>query len=122
MRFTIASQAILAATAANGLAISSIPETVTDADASDIINTLSSSTEPHVASISARLVAIHDNLKKIGVAGIAKGTLDNINADQKAFGAALVKQAPADKKAEAQALADKFTSDLAPAVAAYASD
>lgn len=67
-------------------------------------------------------MAIHDNLKKIGVAGIAKGTLDNINADQKAFGAALVKQAPADKKAEAQALADKFTSDLAPAVAAYASD
>ncbi|PWN26394.1 hypothetical protein BDZ90DRAFT_221878 [Jaminaea rosea] len=97
-------------------------ETVSESDASDILNTLSSSTEPHVASISKRLVAIHDNLKKIGVAGIAKGTLNSINTDQQAFSAALIKQAPEDKKAEAQTLADKITADLAPAVQAYASD
>ncbi|CAO1614506.1 unnamed protein product [Parajaminaea phylloscopi] len=94
---------------------------VTEADADTILSTLSGSTEPHVVSISNRLIAIRPNLAKIGVAGIAKGTLNNIAADTKAYSAQLVAQAPASRKDQAQALADKINNDLAAAVAAYAS-
>ncbi|CAO1638897.1 unnamed protein product [Sympodiomycopsis kandeliae] len=93
-------------------------DTVSDADAKDIISTLTG-TSTTVDSISARLIAIEPNLEKIGVQGIAKGTLTQTAADTKDFGAALVKQAPAAEKDSASALADKINASLAKAVAAY---
>ena len=93
-------------------------ETVSDADAQSIIDTLTG-TESSVEKISTRLIAIEPNLEKIGVKGIAAGTLSSTATDTKAFSQALIAQAPSDKKAAAQSLADKINAALAKAVAAY---
>lgn len=98
--------------------VNSLTETPTDADAQEIINTLTG-TEVNVKSATDRLIVLKPQFDSLGVTGIAKGDINNLKTDTAAFGAALVNVAPAAEKASAQALADKFNADLANAAAAY---
>lgn len=93
-------------------------ETVTDADAKDIIKTLNG-TEINVASATSRLATLKPTFDRLGVTGIAKQDVVALAADTKSLGKALVAAAPSAEKAEAQALADKFNADLAAAATAY---
>lgn len=98
--------------------VQDLTETPTDADAQDIINTLTG-TEVNVKSATDRLVALKPQFDSLGVTGIAKTDINNLKTDTATFGAALVQVAPSAEKADAQALADKFNADLASAAAAY---
>lgn len=98
--------------------VEGLTETPTDADAEDIINTLTG-TEVNVKSATDRLIALKPQFASLGVTGIAKGDVASLKNDTAAFGAALVSVTPSAEKAAAQALADKFNADLANAANAY---
>ncbi|CDR88816.1 uncharacterized protein SPSC_05648 [Sporisorium scitamineum] len=98
--------------------VQDLTETPTDADANEIISTLTG-TEKNVKSATDRLIVLKPQFENLGVAGIAKGDIDSLKTDTAAFGAALVKVAPAAEKEAAQDLADEFNADLANAAAAY---
>jgi hypothetical protein len=93
-------------------------ETVTDADAQDIINTLTG-TETNVASATSRLVTLKPKFDSLGVSNLAKQDVAALQTDTDAFGKALVAAAPSAEQADAQALADKFNADLQNAAVAY---
>lgn len=98
--------------------VEALTETPTDADAQEIINTLTG-TEVNVKSATNRLIALKSQFDSLGVTGIAKGDINALQTDTKAFGAALVNAAPSAEKASAQSLADEFNADLANAAAVY---
>ncbi|SOV03330.1 uncharacterized protein UDID_06553 [Ustilago sp. UG-2017a] len=98
--------------------VKSLTETPTDADAQEIISTLTG-TEVNVKSATDRLIALKSQFNSLGVAGVVKADIDSLKTDTAAFGAALVAAAPSAEKADAQALTDKFNADLASAAAAY---
>lgn len=98
--------------------VEALTETPTDADAQDIINTLTG-TEVNVKSATDRLIALKSQFNSLGVSGIAKGDINSLKTDTAAFGDALVAVAPDAEKADARSLADKFNADLANAAAAY---
>ncbi|TKY88882.1 hypothetical protein EX895_002123 [Sporisorium graminicola] len=99
--------------------VQGLTETPTDADAQDIINTLTG-TEKNVKSATDRLVVLKPQFTSLGVQSIAKSNIATLKTDTATFGAALVSVSPANEKAAAQSLADKFNADLANAAAAYA--
>ncbi|UZJ56240.1 hypothetical protein CBS101457_005560 [Exobasidium rhododendri] len=92
---------------------------VTDADASDIITSLTA-TEKNVKSATDRLVVLKPQFDSLGVSGLAQTDINNLSTDTHAFGQALVAVTPTAEKDAATALAAKFDADLANAKAAYA--
>lgn len=98
--------------------VEALTETPTDADAQEIITTLTG-TEKNVKSATDRLIVLKPQFDSLGVTGLAKDDINNLKTDTAAFGAALVKIAPTAEKQQAQQLADEFNADLANAAAAY---
>ena len=98
--------------------VNSLTETPTDADAQEIIATLTG-TEKNVKSATDRLIVLKPQFDSLGVTGLAKDDINNLKTDTAAFGAALVKVSPQAEKEQAQSLADEFNADLAKAAAAY---
>ncbi|KAE8211395.1 hypothetical protein CF327_g4857 [Tilletia walkeri] len=94
---------------------------ITATQAKALISILSK-TYVNVTGASQRLVALEPAFKKLGVAGIAKTDVNNVASATQTFGATLVSKAPSSVKSSASALAAKYNSALASAVAAYASD
>ncbi|KAL9935111.1 hypothetical protein V8E36_006187 [Tilletia maclaganii] len=92
---------------------------VTAAQAKSLLSILSA-TYPNVSASSQRLIALQPAFKKLGVAGIAKSSINNIASSTKTFGATLVSKAPSSVKASASSLASKYNAALASAAAAYA--
>lgn len=94
---------------------------ITDQNAAETLRTLTS-TAGSVETISARLIALHDNLVKLGVASMAKDTLSKSAAASQEFGTVLFDKAPAGKKEAAKALSARIAGSLNKAVAAYSKD
>ncbi|KAJ1017771.1 hypothetical protein NDA16_005089 [Ustilago loliicola] len=98
--------------------VNALTETPTDADAQELIETLTG-TKVNVKSATDNLIALKSQFSSLGVAGIAKDDVNALKTDTAAFGDALVDITPSAEKASARALADKFNADLANAAAAY---
>lgn len=98
--------------------VTSNTETVTEADAQDIINTLTG-TEKNVKTATDRLVVLKPKFDSLGVTNLAKQDISALSTDTDAFGKALVAAAPADLQSSAQSLADEFNADLKNAATAY---
>ncbi|KAL9935117.1 hypothetical protein V8E36_006193 [Tilletia maclaganii] len=92
---------------------------VTVAQANTLL-TILRSTYPNVTASTQRLIALQPNFQRIGVAGIAKSSINNIAASTRTFGATLVSKAPSAVKASASSLASQYNAALASAAAAYA--
>ncbi|KDN44740.1 hypothetical protein K437DRAFT_256885 [Tilletiaria anomala UBC 951] len=62
--------------------------------------------------ISQRLVTLRPKFYSLGIFGITKSDINNLQTDVKAFDVALIAKAPSAEQASAQSLADKFNQDL----------
>ncbi|CCF50421.1 hypothetical protein NDA11_006673 [Ustilago hordei] len=115
------SQDVIGAIKAGSKSASEFTGTATDAEAKEILQTLSG-TEVKVKTAIKRMIALKEEFKKLGVLSLAQSSVKEFQTETHTFSAQLIKLAPAYEKQAANALAAKFNADLDECATAYNSE
>ncbi|SPC65782.1 uncharacterized protein UHOD_08049 [Ustilago sp. UG-2017b] len=115
------SQDVIGAIKAGSKSALEFTGTATDAEAKEILQTLSG-TEVKVKTAIKRMIALKEEFVKLGVLSLAQGSVKEFQTETHTFSAQLIKLAPAYEKQAAKALAAKFNADLDECATAYNSE